>query len=402
MNATTYKYTMEMEYINGNTSIKIDPKMITNMVIDYDYDNLNMPVIYATLSLNKKFIDDMINNTTKALISLTIYKGIENSPNTVNTVYFRDQFIYIIPDNLNQSDYLDYSGTNAGREDMFKTIVIGLMSLKNVNDNKTLTNTVINGTMINAIQYTTKHIKNMLIEPLDYNIPLKSLTIPPKSTVSNALKFLNNISVFYKTEYRFFLDFAGGYLLSRNGKPVQSKTEQIMSVIIDVGTIETDNKYFGVGMVTDMEKKAYIVPVVYGVECNTDIDKSVTEQLYTNINTISTSGTTANKDLDINNSEYNKSKTMYVRLGNDNTNKLSNISSAIESNRVVLSISKAGLDSTIFTPNKIYTVNNYAPLSKKDATGSFILVRKREQYNRESKYFAQNLYLTFKKVATLK
>ena len=276
------------------------------------------------------------------------------------------------------------------------------MSLKNINDNNKVINTVINNTtMVNLVQLATSHIKNMLIEPLDYNQPIKTLLLPPKSTVSSTLKFLNNISVFYKTEYRFFMDFNGGYLLSKNGKQVQAKNENIISIIFDVGTIENDASHFGTGMVVDKQKKAYIIPLLHGIECTTDNDEYVTEKLYTNVKSVSTSGTNTEKALNINNSGYNKDKNMFVRLGNDNTNKLSNITSTIESNRIVVNVNKAGLDASIFTPNKIYTINNYAPLKQAGASGKFILVRKREQYNNEANTFTQNIYLTFKKVGDI-
>ena len=402
MNATTYKYRLEMEYVSGNKSVRIDETQIVNMVADYDYESLHMPLLYMTVTLDKRFLDNMIKNSSTDLINLTVYKYVDGSTNTAGLVYFRDQFTYFLKEPLNQNDSLDYGGNRARREDIFKTTVLGLMSLKNINDNGKNINTVIhNATMINAIQMVTGHIKNMLIEPLDYNKPIKYLAFPPKATVSSSLKFLNNISVFYKTDYRFFLDFHGGYLLSRNGNPVQAKNETIMSVIFDIGTLENDASHFGTGMVVDKQKKAYIIPALHSIECVTDNDEYVTEKLYTNVKTIASSGTNKDKTLNINNSEYNKDKRMLVRLGNDNMNKLSNITSTIESNRIVVNINKAGLDASIFTPNKIYTINNYSPLTRAGASGKFILTRKREQYNNEANTFSQNIYLTFKKVGNI-
>lgn len=402
MNATTYKYKLEMEYVSGNKSIRIDETQIVNMVIDYDYDNLNMPVLYMTITLDKRFIDNMIKNTNTDLINLTVYRYVDGSSNTAGTVYFRDQFVYFLKEQLNKNDSLDYGGSRANREDLFKTTILGLMSLKNINDNSNPVNTVIhNATMINAIQMVTGHIKNMLIEPLDFNSEVKFLTFPPTTTVSSALKFLNNISVFYKTQYRFFLDLHGGYLLSKNGKPVQANSESIMSVIFDVKTVENDITHFGTGMVVDKQNKAYIIPALHGIECFTDNDEDVTEKLYTNIRTVSTGGTNNEKHLSINNSEYNKEKNKYVRLGNDNLNKITNITSTIESNRVVVNIHKVGLDASIFTPNKIYTINNYSPLTRAGASGKFVLTRKREQYNNEANTFTQNIFLTFKKVGDI-
>ena len=82
MNATTYKYRLEMEYVSGNKSVRIDETQIVNMVADYDYESLHMPLLYMTVTLDKRFLDNMIKNSSTDLINLTVYKYVDGSTNT--------------------------------------------------------------------------------------------------------------------------------------------------------------------------------------------------------------------------------------------------------------------------------------------------------------------------------
>ena len=43
---------------------------------------------------------------------------------------------------------------------------------------------------------------------------MEQLIIPPLETVSKALEYLNRMSAFYDTKFRYFLDYDTGYLLS--------------------------------------------------------------------------------------------------------------------------------------------------------------------------------------------
>ena len=116
MNATTYKYKLEMEYVSKNKSIRIDETQIVNFVIDYDYENLHMPLIYMTITLDKRFLDNMIKNSSTDLINLTVYRYVDGSSNTAGIVYFRDQFAYFLKEPLNQSDSLRIHSQNTGCE----------------------------------------------------------------------------------------------------------------------------------------------------------------------------------------------------------------------------------------------------------------------------------------------
>ena len=99
-----YKYTFEMSYVDTTklTATKINTENIHNVLIDRDYKNSNMPTMMVSLSLDRKLIDDMVINSSQNLINVTCYKFISNSDlGSIKEVYFREQFAYIITEDVN-------------------------------------------------------------------------------------------------------------------------------------------------------------------------------------------------------------------------------------------------------------------------------------------------------------
>lgn len=88
--------------------------------------------------------------------------------------------------------------------------------------------------------------------------------------------------------------------------------------------------------------------------------------------------------------------TKIIKSRNDNPNEIKNIKSEIETMINQLSISKEGLDPSVFTPNKRYTINNYD--AHGDKNGIFILNKKTEVYTREDESFSCTTILDFAKI----
>lgn len=91
-----------------------------------------------------------------------------------------------------------------------------------------------------------------------------------------------------------------------------------------------------------------------------------------------------------------KSGIKLIKTRNDNPNQLKNIKSEVESMINQVSFTKPGLDPSVFTPNKRYTIKNYDGHSDKD--GIFILNKKVETYMREGDCFVCTLSLQFSKI----
>lgn len=378
-----YKYTVELSYINQKerTSQKITSNHIKSIIIDRDYINNNLPLIFMNISLTRDLIDNMISNSDVNTMVLTIYKYIyrENKLMT-KTRYIHSEMAYFLDEDLNYKDSIDYSDKeNKGREDLTKNITIGLMGIDSINNNKKTVNTVLrNTTMMNAVYLCTSHI-DMIIEPFDYNETMKELLIKPQNTVANCMKYLNSINVFYRTPYRFFIDFNCGYLLSTSGTSVAKQGESINTVLIVVRDPLNVNA-MSEGMTTNYSTKNYQIDV--SAADTILIQNKITEKVYTSISAISEEGQSDSQSLNINQSKYSKDKVEIIRTPSSNPNIIENITAANNQTSAKITLNKVDVDVSVFTPNKRYIIRNYD--GHKDRDGDFILTRKRDLFYLEA------------------
>ena len=393
-----YKYSIELRYIKQkeNISQEIKADHIHSVIIDRDYINNNLPVIFMNITLKKDLIDDMIKKSNENTMVLTIYKYLyRENKLTTKTKYIQEEMMYFIQDDLNYKSSIDYSDKeNKDREDLLKTISIGLMGLDSINNNKKTFNTVMKKTtMMNVVHYCTSHMK-MIIERFNYNETLSELLLKPQTSTSAVIKYLNEIKVFYKTPYRFFIDFDCGYLLSSSGKGVAKKGETINSIIFvikDPLSPEAMNE----GMITNYDNKSYQL-TVSAADTNVTQNK-VTEKVYTSVSAISENGKTEDKELKVNKSKYSKDKTQIIRTPASNPNLIENIAAANNQSAAHVTLNKVDIDVSIFTPNKRYLIKNFD--GHEDRDGDFILTRKRDLFYFESEdTFTGNAMLEFDQV----
>lgn len=394
-----YKYSVELRYVKQKERIsqEIRAERIRSMIIDRDYKNNNLPVIFMNITLDKKLIDDMIKNNNTNTMVLTIYKYIYKDNNKIptKTRYIHEEMTYFLTDDLNYRNTVDFSNKeNKEREDISKNINIGLMGINSINNNKKSINvTLRNTTMINAIYYCTSDL-NMIVERLTYNDIFKELLIPPQSTVSSAIKYLNGIKVLYKTPYRFFIDFDCGYLLSSSGTSVPKKGEAINSILIMIRD-PLHPQAMEEGMIINYDTKNYQIDVS---AADTKVyQNKVTEKVYTAVSSINEKGLTKAQSLSINKSKFSKDKTELIRTPNSNPNLIQNISAENNQTASHITLNKIDVDMSIFTPNKRYIIKNYN--GHKDKDGDFILTRKREFFYFETDTrFTGNVMLEFDQV----
>lgn len=260
-----YKYRVSMSYLDvaSSTETSIRVECIRTIIIDRDYDNTNMPILMMTLKLDKNLVDDIILNAKNNVFNIFMYKFSETGDKYAEKV-FQGQFVYFLNEDLNYNKDLDYNNEEAAanqgmiRKDKYRDITVGLMMKKNLDDNKKVVNDIYKNTsMINIVSAVTSEL-NILIEPFTYDNIISELVVPPLDTISQALKKLNEISVFYDTKYRYFLDFDTAYLLSSAGNPIPKRGEQYNSIYIDIRNITTNNA-FEEGMC--VEDGHYLIPI---------------------------------------------------------------------------------------------------------------------------------------------
>ena len=73
---SNFRYKIEMTYVDSksNKTITFKNESLKSLIIDHNYDKNHMPILYATLSLDRLVIDDMILNINKNFITIALYK----------------------------------------------------------------------------------------------------------------------------------------------------------------------------------------------------------------------------------------------------------------------------------------------------------------------------------------
>ena len=139
---TQYRYKVEMTYLNikRNVNTPIKNECVKMVVIDHNYDINTMPIVYATLKLDKALVDDMIVNANDNLFLVAVYKYDNLTDDKQEIEVFRDRFTYFLPDDVNKNDSADYNDTNEEEHlgNTFREVILGLMSIKMINRNKRL------------------------------------------------------------------------------------------------------------------------------------------------------------------------------------------------------------------------------------------------------------------------
>ena len=391
-----YRYKVEMTYLNivKNINTPIVTECIKSIIIDHNYDNNCMPIIYAILKLDKALVDDMILNINDNLMLVTVYKYDELSNYKEEIEVFRDRFTYFLPDDVNKNDPIDYNETNENETlgNTYRSVSLGLMSIKMINRNKRLLElNVSNNTIFDCVKYCTSDIDNLIIEPFSFNDKYDRIIMPAQESINSALKFLNSYRVFYYTPYRYYQDFNHTYIISSSGREIPRDDEIYSTVVIDIKDI-TDNGANDIGVIVNKTSETYEIPINY---VNTNIyNNNIVNKSYNKIKAVSS--TESNIKTLNNNASYSDEKIKFTRLNNDNNNMIYNIESENNSNNIFVYFSKNDLDMDILTINKrisINMINRYQQYN-----GDYLLTRKRECLLREDKTFVMTTMINMKRI----
>lgn len=254
-----YIYRLSMKWSNKDPdtneteTMTIEPKDVSFLVMENDYENKLMPTLFAKLNMDKKKIDKIIKNAKTAEIYLGIFKE-QKTEDPVRDVTVKPklttQYIgtmsYFIKKDINYNKEIDYpenatEGDTAGSSDKNKEIresfSIGLMFKNCIQWNKqTANNTFINSTPFNSVLSFFAGIP-ILIEPFQYNDQFGQLIVPPQDSLYNAVKFFNDYKVFYDTPFRFYIEPDCVYLVSSSGEATKKKGETYDTVIFNIRTV---------------------------------------------------------------------------------------------------------------------------------------------------------------------
>lgn len=391
---TSFKYSVSMELVVGQTSEVVPQSSIKEVITNYDYDGNTMPIIYIRTRLSSTMYDKFIKNAENATIILTITKFNDQAlGGKRERNYVKSNFIYVMTSNPNYNKSIEQAVSDADDSQSYLDGYIGLIQVDSVNDNRILINTILKNTNLMSIIYKyTKHM-TMVIEPFDNTDHLDTVIIPPISSITNLLKFLNTEYTFYKSGYRYFRDFSTTYLLSMNGTPVADMNYTYNTIIINIvdplDPVSSTNS-----MELNDSAKAYIINVD-ARRTSIDINRN-TDQMFNSIIGVDLFGNTKQIDLDIPKTPESSEKVTLERVQNNNLSYVDNMKHMVESVTTLLTITKTEIDSSILTPNKEYLVRNYEDNSKYN--GRYILAFKKEVMLQQDNEYISSVVFALRKI----
>ena len=392
---TYYRYKISAVFTYDDVVIEMPSESIQMLTTNYDYNTYNMPIYYVDFRLNSNLYDMMVLNSETGKIVLTMRKYDNSTVRALNRKIVEQEFSYIMPTDADYHRPLDkLEVANDKSDDSYKVGTMALIGYNNFEENSVLYNDIIkNSNMISIVHKYTSHM-NMVIEPFTNNEMIDWIIIPPLTSITNLLKFLNDFQPFYDKGYRYFRDFGKTYLLSNSGNPVPDGNDKYNTVVINIlDTSDPVSKSIGIDI--DKERKAYVM-TVDSLDTHMDID-IVRNKEYNTILGIGNSGQTYTATLNIK-GESDKEKLLLYRTFDDEDPqyKVNNMKTEIDGSSVVLQLTRTEIDSSIITPNKEYIVQNYREFQ--EYNGRYILVSKKEVYIQQENEFVSNTLLVFKKV----
>lgn len=248
-----------------DVTMNIHPENVRDLIRVSDYLNENMPKMMMNLSIDKNLFDIIAKNAKDARLYLRIDKFDKQSDTDTPVLekYIEDEFSIFISNDINYNKEIDYRESKVTgvrlREDVYKTVNIGLMPKAAINANKVVANGVVHESSMMAITASYMKDLHLLIEEFKYNPIKEQLMIAPQETLVQTIKYLNSINVFYDTQYLFFIDEPYcTYLISRSGDGIEKIDDIYPDVFINIH--QTDDRGAVVpGMMVDNEKRQFYI-----------------------------------------------------------------------------------------------------------------------------------------------
>lgn len=393
---TAFKYRLEMSLLVGTKYYEIPANSVKTIIINSDYDKNNMPIVYLRLRVSSTLYTRMVLNSDKATISFRLFKYDDKSISGITEPYIEDNFTYIMPNDPNYNETMEQyvSGSATAYNDNAETYLEGYIALTSVHlvsDNMKLFNTILKDTDIMSVVHKFTSHMNMCIEPFESREHIDQFIIPPITSVTKLLAFLNDNYCFYKNGYRYFRSFSTTYLLSANGNPVQEGINTYNTIIISICD-PLDNKGKSNAIELDRTNHVYVV-YVDANDTSIKVDRYANKR-YNSIIGVDIQGNTIQEDLRVAATPDSTQKVILERA--DNLDYIYNVKTAIESLAVILTMSKTEIDSSIFTPNKEYQIKHYS--SSREYDGKYVLSYKKEIMVQQGDVYIGNVLFGLRRI----
>lgn len=383
-----YSASIDLAFDCNGQRENISSEKIIYIMIEHDYENKVLPIIYLSLAVNSELYSKIMNNKNSAKFYLNINKQNISSSVSLSKKSITGTFNYIPSDsNPNYTESLNKD--NSMSDSSFKKILLGLISIDLTNQLRKSFNDVYNNIDTNTLISLALEGTKPIIEKIKYNKTYDRLLVPPISNRLKMLEFIFDKDEFYDTNFRYFIDFDRSYLLSKTGDAVDAGDGQIQSVILDIRSVTVEEAYYEGVEVKNGAYYMYVNPA----SSNVTLDQG-TEKVANQIVAVDDDSSAQKISLNINNAEGSNTKQMFLRTSNAALYK-----NELESNTVVIEVIKQNIDGSYFTPNKAISISNYGEYSKYN--GKCYMVYKRELYKPIGNQFEVSCSIGLKKVGNI-
>ena len=117
----------KMSLIVGAKEIIIPTINIKSIIIDTNYEERIMPIIYASLNITLELYNTLVSNLDNGKIYLNIKKYDVNISAPVREDKIKNQFIYFMPTN---STYVKDLNPEDNTDSSYISVTLGLMDMK--------------------------------------------------------------------------------------------------------------------------------------------------------------------------------------------------------------------------------------------------------------------------------
>lgn len=401
------KYNVTISFTDHEeTNYEIPNLYIRYIMLESRYTESLIPVIYLSIALNSelyRLITDEDNvKDGKFLLKIQRYNAYARIP--IYTTIVNEAFNYIV--STSNPDYSEsLEGASEAADPSYHSLTVALMSMNLMNAVRSEKNEmegilvsdifgdVDESTIIGKIFEGFKDYKlKSIITPPTHNNHFDTLIIPPMTSRRELLQFLFDKAPFYDTGFTFFMDYKKAYLLdqNRNGYYIRDEVSSFHHIIFQINGVISDESYEEGYRVENNSIIININPNNSNITRNKAQDK-----LANRLVVVQEDGDISVVELNVNNSKDSDPKYTFQRGGNATLYK-----NIIESNNVYVNLSKEDIDGSLFTPNRMYSIQNY--VGHEENNGDYILTSKRQIILNNNGVFRSSCELGLRKVGKIK
>jgi hypothetical protein len=122
---------------------------------------------------------------------------------------------------------------------------------------------------------------------------------------------------------------------------------------------------------------------------------NVSNKLVNKITTIDSEGNVIEKNVESNKTNVTSTINQIINLSNNDINAINNITSTLDINNIMVTLTKNDLDASMFTMNKEYIINDP---NHKEYNGRYLISSTKQIFIKQTDYFIMTTVLTFKKL----